>query len=53
MTHSAHDIFTAIKDKELLAIIAGKRGVDPDEHKKNLGKAIADEVHGHGLKKTT
>jgi len=51
MTHSAHDIFTAIKDKELLAIIAGKRGVDPDEHKKNLGKAIADEVHGHGLKK--
>jgi len=51
MTNTAHDIFTAIKDKELLAIIAEKRGIDPDENKKNLGKAIADEVHGHGLKK--
>lgn len=45
MTHSAHGIFTAIKDKELLAIIAGKRGLDPDEHKKGLGKAIAGAIN--------
>jgi len=35
----------------LLAFIAEKRGIDPEDNKKNLGKAIADEVHGHGLKK--
>jgi len=51
MAKSAHDIFTGIKDKQLLAQIAQKRAIDPQEHKKNLGKVIADDVHEAGLKK--
>jgi len=45
------EVFSNIKAKDLLIQIAKKRNIDVEEHKKNLGKAIADDAFATGIKK--
>jgi len=45
------EVFSNIKAKDLLFQIATKRNIDVEEHKKTLGKAIADDAFATGIKK--
>jgi len=45
------EVFSNIKSHDLLLHIAAKRGIDVEEHSKNLGKAIAADAFNTGIKK--